>query len=74
MAAVPVLECQGVNYIHRDSKAASVHGGRGVASGEGREPATWDHHGAKEDAEDVETLPREWANVILSGHRTVRCG
>lgn len=27
MVVGPVLECKGVNYIHRDPKAASVHGG-----------------------------------------------
>lgn len=48
-----------------------------MASGdhsEGREPASWDHHRVKEDAEDVETLPRERGNVTLSGHGIVRCG
>lgn len=48
-----------------------------MASGdhrEGWEPATWDHCGAKEDADDVETVPREWGNVILNGHGTVLCG
>lgn len=67
MVVGPALECKGVNYVNRDPKAASVSGGRGVASGDQRGGWEPSRPGEGEDTEGVGTLPRRVGDGILSG-------
>lgn len=63
MVVGPALECKGVNYVNRDPKAASVSGGRGVASGDQR--GGWEPSRPGE-GEDTECTVVSWNPSMLT--------